>query len=98
MWTIIISALVGFAAGGIITGLVLTHTKNQLLKKVKEWLIFAVSDADKYLEGEAGALKLRAVYDEFLSKFPSLVKWVSFDTFSNLVDDALDTYKGIISK
>ena len=59
------------------------------LDKVREWLLFAVTQAEKELGGGTGQIKLRYVYDMFVVKFPSLVKFISFETFSFMVDQAL---------
>ena len=59
------------------------------LDKVREWLLFAVTQAEKELGGGTGQIKLRYVYDMFVVKFPSLVKFISFETFSFMVDEAL---------
>ena len=56
------------------------------LDKVREWLLFAVTQAEKELGGGTGQIKLRYVYDMFVVKFPSLVKFISFETFSFMVD------------
>ena len=57
--------------------------------KVKEWLLWAVTNAEKELGGGTGKLKLRQVYDLFVQRFPAVAMAVSFDTFSQWVDDAL---------
>ena len=54
---------------------------NEQLKKVKEWLLWAVAEAEKELGSGTGQLKLRYVYDMFIVKFPSLAKIISFETF-----------------
>ena len=59
----------------------------------KEWLVYATSIAEKQFGGGTGVLKLRFVYDMFLTKFPWLSKFISFERFSKLVDDALVTMK-----
>lgn len=56
---------------------------------VKEWLKWAVVEAEKLYQGGTGQIKLRYVYDLFISKFPWMVKVVSFSLFSMWVDDAL---------
>ncbi len=61
---------------------------SQILK-VKEWLLWAVTNAEKELGGGTGKLKLRQVYDLFVQRFPAVAMAVSFDTFSQWVDDAL---------
>ena len=59
------------------------------LAKVREWLLWAVTEAEKELGGGTGKLKLRTVYDAFLTKFPWLAPVIPFEQFSGLVDDAL---------
>lgn len=59
-------------------------------KKIKEWLLFAVFEAERYLGGGTGQLKLRMVYDWFVTKFPWAVNLITFETFSGWVDEALE--------
>ena len=68
------------------------------LKKVREWLLLAVTQAEKELGSKTGKLKLRTVYDAFLTKFPWLAPVVSFERFSKLVDDALDEMRDMLEK
>ena len=60
-------------------------------KKVREWLLYAVTLAEKDLGGGTGKIKLRKVYDMFVDKYPIISFFVSFETFSKWVDVALDT-------
>ena len=69
---------------------------NEQLAKVKQWLLFAVIEAEKQYQGGTGALKLRAVYNEFCKVFPSLVPIISFELFSKLVDEALKQMKHLL--
>ena len=64
--------------------------------KVKKWLLYAVALAEKKLGSGTGQLKLRYVYDMFLSKFPFLIKVISFETFSLWVDEALFEFEQIL--
>ena len=64
--------------------------------KVKEWLLYAVTMAEKELGGGTGKLKLRYVYDLFLTKFNWLAKVISFEQFSDLVDEALEEMKRLL--
>ena len=57
--------------------------------RVKRWLEFAVSYAEKELGSGTGQLKLRQVYDMFIERFPVFSKLVPFSTFSIWVDEAL---------
>lgn len=70
-------------------------TKEQI-DKVKEWLVFACMEAEKELGGKTGQLKLRMVYDMFLSKFSWLAKVISFDDFSKMVDESLEKFKEML--
>lgn len=64
-------------------------SKESQIKKLREWLLYATTIAEKELGSGTGKLKLRYVYDMFATKFPWLVKIISFDRFSELVDDVL---------
>lgn len=66
------------------------------IQKVKEWLLLAVTQAEKELGGGTGQLKLRYVYDLFLTKFPWLAKIISFAQFSLYVDEALEKMKEML--
>lgn len=61
-----------------------------MTNKVKEWLKYAVTMAEKELGSGTGQLKLREVYDWFLEMFPVFGKIVPFSIFSKWVDLALD--------
>ena len=65
------------------------YPRSKQIECFKEWLVYAVSLAEKYPCGRASALKLRQVYDNFAIKFPTLVEFISFEKFSNYVDEAL---------
>lgn len=66
------------------------------LAKVRKWLLWAVTGAEKELGGGTGKLKLRQVYDLFIVRFPWLAKIVSFELFSSMVDDALDEMREML--
>lgn len=70
-------------------------TKEQIAK-IKEWLLYAVTEAEKELGGGTGQVKLRYVYDMFISKFGILAKLISFNRFSLLVDEALDIFRNML--
>jgi hypothetical protein len=69
----------------------------QQLESLKEWLLFAVVSAEKEFGSGTGQIKLRYVYDKFVTKFPWLSKVISFSTFSTFVDEALDKMKDILA-
>ena len=72
-------------------------TKEQL-DNLRQWLLGAVTEAEKELGGGTGQLKLRAVYDVFVARFPWLAKVISFNTFSDMVDDALVEMREMLAK
>ena len=69
---------------------------EEQIKAIKEWLIWAVTEAEKALGSGTGKLKLRYVYDKFLNTYPTIAKFVKFEDFSNCVDEALSTMKTLI--
>ena len=95
-WYLVIALLcVGSSAGIAVYKFYLIPT-NEQLNKVKEWLLLAVVEAEKALGEKTGALKLRMVYGLFIDKFPWLVKVISFDQFSKMVDEALDKMREML--
>lgn len=65
-------------------------------KSVKEWLLYAVSMAEKDLGSGTGKLKLKYVYDSFVVTYPIISKLIPFNVFSLWVDEALKTMREII--
>ena len=95
-----IAALVILAIGvvlGYYAKLFLNKPNEQKLNDVKEWLVYAVGEAERILGAGTGQLKLRMVYDMFLVKFPEIAKIITFNMFSSLVDKALEEFKKILS-
>ena len=97
-WYIIVAFAVVVAGAGIAVVWFLGLPRGAQLKKVREWLLLAVTQAEKELGSKTGKLKLRTVYDAFLTKFPWLAPVVSFERFSKLVDDALDEMRDMLEK
>lgn len=62
----------------------------------KNWLVFAVSEAEKALGGGTGKLKLRYAYNIAIKYFPTLTKMIPFSVFSAMVDKALETMRLMI--
>ena len=71
-------------------GVILICIYGCMTGKVKEWLKYAVIEAEKYLGTGTGQLKLRAVYDMFVEAYPVFSKILPFSIFSKMVDDALE--------
>lgn len=65
-------------------------------QKVKEWLVYAVSVAEEELGGGTGPLKLLKVYNMFVERYPVFKVLVSYETFKNWVDLALEEMRKMI--
>lgn len=81
---------IGVITAVIIIAVVLIIIAVKQPKKVKEWLLWAVIQAETTLGGGTGQVKLRAVYDLFVERYKFISFLVSFETFSKWVDVALD--------
>lgn len=88
-YLIVIAVIVAIFEGYRIYTFFHQPTEAQVAK-VKEWLKFAVSCAEKQYGSGTGALKLRSVYDLFVTRFPVVAKLITFETFSAWVDEALE--------
>lgn len=95
-WAVIIAAIASAAAIILYVVKFAGMPTEQQIAKVKEWLLYAVTMAEKELGGGTGKLKLRYVYDLFLTKFNWLAKVITFEQFSRLVDEALEEMKRIL--
>lgn len=62
----------------------------------KEWLVWAVAEAEKVLGSGTGKLKLRYVYDLAVVRFPIISKVMPFVMFSKMVDAALNIMNTMI--
>lgn len=63
---------------------------DKQIENLKEWLKLAVTEAEAALGSGTGQLKLRDVYDMAVEKFPWVGEFVTFETFSTWVDEALE--------
>lgn len=62
---------------------------DEQIKALKEWLLYAVTLCEKELGEKTGKLKLRMCYDMAVTKFPWIMKVITFEEFSVFVDEAL---------
>lgn len=95
-WMLIIALIATVGMGGYAVYTFVKRPTTEQISKVKEWLLYAVTAAEKELGSGTGQIKLRYVYDMFIAKFPYLVKVIPFETFSLLVDEALDKFRGML--
>ncbi len=97
-WYILIAAIAVVVIAGILIYNFVKIPPNQQLAKVQEWLLYAVVAAERELGSGTGQIKLRMVYDMFVGKFPSVAKILTFDSFSALVDGALERMNKMLSE
>lgn len=95
-WQFIIVIIAIAAIGGAFVHNFIVMPHSEQLAKIKEWLLYAVMEAEKELGSGTGQVKLRYVYDKFIAKFPYLAKVISFETFSHLVDEALEKFESLL--
>ena len=74
----------------------LKQPTSEQMQQIQEWLLYAVAKAEDVLGSGTGQLKLRYVYDMFVTKFPAIAIFISFDTFTKMVDKALDEFKELL--
>lgn len=81
----------------IVWGIILLHSASQHQQAmIKEWLLYAVTQAEKELGAGTGQIKLRYVYNMFIEKFPKASKKFSFEKFSILVDEVLKKFEAML--
>lgn len=96
-WPLLVGAAAIVAAAAVAVVRFVGLPTQAQLEKVREWLLWAVTEAEKDLGGGTGKLKLRQVYDLFVTRFPWLAKLVSFELFSQMVDDALEEMREMLN-
>lgn len=95
-WFLLVAVVAVLVSSGLTIYSFYKKPTTEQLQSVKEWLLFAVTEAEKKLGGGTGQLKLRFVYDMFIEKFPHTSCLISFEVFSGLVDEALERMKSML--
>lgn len=85
--------IVLFVLIGGIVAIVVNEKKN-----VKQWLLLAVTEAEKALGGGTGKLKLRQTYQAFIQNFGLFAKFVKFETFEIWVSESLEQMKKMLAE
>jgi hypothetical protein len=97
-WWLIIIIVAALGIGSYALYTFIKRPTTEQITKVKEWLLYAVTAAEKELGSGTGQVKLRYVYDAFLTKFPYLSKAISFEAFSSLVDEVLINFRNLLNQ
>ena len=96
-WFLIIVAIAVLTVSGYTLYCFIKMPKDNQLKQLREWLLYAVAKAERELGSGTGQLKLRYVYDMFILRFGALAKIISFEAFRLMVDEALDKFREMLA-
>lgn len=55
----------------------------------KNWLVWAVTEAESVFGSGTGQLKLRYAYELAIKSYPAIAKFIPFSLFMKMVDNAL---------
>lgn len=95
-WELLVAAIAVIAVAALAVYTFIKKPRSEQIAKIQEWLLWAVTQAEKNLGGGTGQLKLRYVYDLFVDRFPDAVQLLSFERFSFMVDQALIKMKHLL--
>ena len=95
-WYVIVLILAVIALGVMYVRKFYGMPNDEQVKKIKEWLLYAVILAEKEFQGGTGILKLHYVWDLFIEKYPSVARVITFEMFSMWVDEVLEQMKHIL--
>lgn len=93
---IIFAVFVCLIAAGVTIYTFIKTPRDEQIEKLKEWLLWAVVEAEKELGSKTGEIKLRRVYDLFVTTFPWLARIIKFETFHGFVKEALEKMEQLI--
>lgn len=81
-----------------VVAVILVIVAAMRFKSFRNWLVFAVSEAEKYLGSGTGKLKIRYAYDLAVKQYPTITKILPWRVFSRLVDAALVIMRQMIDE
>ena len=97
-WYMILATVVLLASAIYIVVKFFRQPSSEQVRKVKQWLLIAVIEAEKQFGGGTGTVKLHKVYDLFVARWPWVAKVVPFELFSTWVDEALAEMRELLEK
>lgn len=95
-WPIIVAFISGIVVCLLVAVKFSKEPTEAKIDMIKEWLLYAVTMAEKELGGGTGQIKLRYVWDMFIKTFPALAPLIPFDIFKALVDEALEEMRHLL--
>lgn len=97
-YVLLIGLIIIGAGAGIATYQFMKKTDDQRIEAIKEWLKYAVTVSESAMQSGTGALKLQYVWSMATAQFPFITKLLTFEQFSQMVDDALVWMKEQLEK
>ena len=88
-WYIIIALIATGVAGTLIVQSFIKLPLSAKMDIVRNWLVWAVTEAEEALGEGTGPAKLRYVYDLMAQRLPWATLIIPFETFKVMVDEAL---------
>ena len=96
-FSLIIIFLLSGVVGGYLLFQFLESSPAEKADMVRNWLLYAVAVAEYQLGPKTGKLKLAQVYNKFVTECPTLARAITYEKFSQLVDEVLINFKEILS-
>lgn len=97
-WVLVVALVAVLGGVGVAIYRFAGMPTQKQVETIKEWLLYACIEAEKELGDGTGQLKLRYVYDLFITRFPSVAKMVPFAMFSLWVDAALEEMRMMLTQ
>lgn len=94
-WYLVVAFIVVIFVSGVAIYKWTGKPTEEQIKNIKEWLLYAVTEAEAALGSGTGQLKLKYVYDMAIERF-SWLSIIPFETFSGWVDEALEEMREML--
>lgn len=95
-WWLILVLAAGVGLGAYGAWIFIKKPAEEQLNDVKQWLLWAMTEAEKVLGSGTGKLKLRYVYNLFVTKFPAVAVIISFERFDELVTEMMEEFTKLL--
>jgi hypothetical protein len=95
-WAVIVAVIVFVVSGVVSVRKFLLQPSEKQIEQIMQWLLDAVTAAEKALGSGTGKLKLSRVYGWFVGAFPWLARIIPIEMFNDLVDESLDSMREMI--
>lgn len=97
-WQLVVAGVAVFIIAGFYVYSFIKSPNDKKYAKVRDWLLFAVIEAEEAFGSKTGELKLRYVYNLFTIRYKWLALIVPFEKFKSMVDYALDEMRELLEE